>query len=215
MLTIIIFKWVFIFSTIGLGVYHYKLELRKLNKISKQINNPKLISELKATARMRMIHFFLLFAAFIIWIMSYDIEIQNVNKEKTQLAGELEKASQKYANYSYNQNRLIKPKLSDQNLADDIKSYYTDIFVNYYVMRKCNLAGSDDAFIINSALSREMQLNVMPLNLRNEIISDAKTAYIKKFSNAECKQINSDYKEIINNYHNYIAAIREVLKATF
>jgi len=215
MLTIFIFKWIFVISTIIVGVYNYKLERGKLNQIAKELNNPKLLSELRGAARTRMAHFFLLFAAFIIWIMSYDIEIENVNKEKTELATELEKASAKYSDPAYNQTRLIKPQPDDQNLVDDIKSYYTDIFVNYYVMRKCNMAGTDDVFIINSAMIREIRLNGIALNIRDEIITSAKSAYIKKFSSVECKQINTDYKDIVNNYHNYIAAVREVLKATF
>jgi len=215
MLTILIFKWLFILFTVVLSVYHYALERKKLNKIAKHIHDPALLSELRASASNRMAQFLLLFAAFIIWIMSYDLEIEKVNAEKTQLANELQNTSKTYANLSESQSRLTKPKTADKDELEDIKSYYTDVFVNYYVMRKCQKTGTDDIFIINSALTREIGLNNIPLNTRDDIIQNAKTAYLKKFSNVECRQINSNYKDIINNYNNYIAAVREVLRATF
>lgn len=215
MLAIFIFKWIFVITTIGVGAYHYKLELNKLNKIARAINDPKLLSELKSAARTRMIHFFLLFAAFIIWIMSYDIEIENVTREKAELANELEKVSQTYADSGANQDRLINPKATDQNIIEDIRAHYTDIFVNYYVMRNCNLAGNDDAFVINSAMIRELSLNHVPLALKDEILMDAKQTYLQEFSKLDCTQVKNTHKDIISNYNNYIATSREVLKATF
>lgn len=215
MLTIIIFKWIFIFSTIVLSVYHYVLEREKLNTLSKYVTDSKVISQLKASARTRMTQFFFLFAAFIIWIMSYDLEIESVNKEKTELANELQNASKTYANSNDSQKRLVQAKVPDQNLIDDTKTYYTDVFVNYYVMRKCALTSPDDAFIINSAMTREIGLNNISLSLRDQIIKDSKTAYLKKFSDIDCGQIHNKYQDIITNYRNYIATVREVLRATF
>lgn len=214
MLPILIFKWLFIFSTIALSVYHYRLERQKLNTISKYISDPKVLSGLKSSARQRMSHFFLLFAGMIVWIMSYDLEIQHVNKQKQELTLELEKASKIYGNTDESQKRLIEAN-ADQNVIDDIKTYYTDVFVNYYVMRKCSLANNDDIFIINSAMAREMGLNKIDLTVRDEILKNAKSTYLKRFADIDCSQVTTKNSDITINYRNYIETVREVLKATF
>ena len=214
MLTIIIFKWLFVFSMVCLSIYHYTMERNNINMLSKHVSDRKMLSELKHSARLRMGHFFLLFTALIIWIMSYDLQNEKVTKEKDVLTHELDEASKTYSNAGLGQERLIvaQPK---QDLINDIKSYYTDLFVNYYVMRKCNMTGADDVFIINSAMIREITLNNAPISLRDKIIKDAKQTYSKKFANFGCDQMYGKYNDIIKNYQNYIITVREVLRATF
>jgi hypothetical protein len=215
-LGILVVKWAFVFGAIWIGFYHYTSENQKISLISKSVNDPKLISGLKSSARKKMFYLIFLFTAFIGWIMSYDILIENAELKNVQLTKELDQTSKKIENLTDNQLRLVEAsKQPNQEIVDDIKTYYTDIFVNYYVMRKCDMTDTDDVFIINSALVREIGLNGLSFSLREQIISDAKTHYLSKFSNFQCEQIYGRYNNIIKNYQNYIIAVREVLRATF
>ena len=82
-------------------------------------------------------------------------------------------------------------------------------------MRRCELVGKDDIFIINSALMREIALNSMPVGLRDEIFKNAKSKYIEKYANYDCSDLRGKYSDIINSYNNYVSAVREIMSATF
>jgi len=216
MLTINIVKWLFVFCAIFYAYYLYNSENSIIRLFNKHIKDNQINSELKSSARRKMLYLVLLFTAFLIWILSYDLIIEKIELKNFELTQELEKTSEKFENLSKNQQRLVAAsKEPDQFVVDDVKDYYSDLFVNYYVMRKCDMTETDDMFIINSALMREIGLNNLPFELRDQVIQSAKVRYLKKFSDFKCEQIYGRYNDIIKNYQNYIVAVREVLKATF
>ena len=215
MVIILILKWLFVLGAIVLSIYHYKLEKDKITLISKHISDNKIISQLRSSARTRMGHFLIFFMAFIFWIMSYDLEIETISKQRSELLQELKKSSDKQGDLSNTQRLIYANNTASHDVINDVKDYYSGIFVNYYVMRTCNMAENDDIFIINSALMREISLNNIPVTVRDDIINDAKIQYSKKYSNFKCDQIYGNFNSIIKNYKNYIITTRETLKAIF
>ncbi len=216
MLSIIIFKWLIVFAAIWLAFYHYRLEREKISIISKNISDPDIRRELQSNARRKMFYLVFFFTAFIAWVMSYDLVIDNVRQHNEELIRELEVTSRKFDDLSSDQQRLVEASTEpDAEVREDIKTYYTDIFVNFYIMRNCDMVETDDMFIINSALLREIGLNGMPFTLRDEVIMEAKSTYLSRFSTMQCDQIYGKHNKIMSNYRNYIATVREVLRGTF
>ena len=82
-------------------------------------------------------------------------------------------------------------------------------------MRKCKIAGQDDVFIINSALMREVTLNDLDKDLRQNIINSAKQDYKQNYKEFSCDSLHGKNNDIIREYKNYIIATREVLSSTF
>lgn len=214
MIFVEIVKWALIIGAIWFSFYLYNSENRKLNKIKKYIIDKEVILGFRQSSQRKMLLMLLIFAAFIIWMMSYDFVVEEVRKENTNLTAELSEASKIYENLTDSQIRLLKAN-DNQEFAEDIYEFYSEVLKNFYVMKKCDLTGKDDIFIINTALTRELWLNNIPLNLREKIIKNARMQYNKNFINFNCEQIHGKYNNIINNYQNYILATREVLKATF
>jgi len=215
-IAILVFKWIFVAAAIWLSFYHYRREIRKINILSRQLDDSMLIKSLKSSARSRMLHFLIFFSAFIVWILAYDLVNQDVTRQNTELSQELQEASVTYANLMESQQRLVSANQGNvRDVIRDTQEYYTEILTNYYVMRKCKLAGDDDIFIINSALMRELSLNGIPASLRDQIFKSAKTEYSLKYINFDCNDLQGRFNDIIDTYQNYIIAVKEILSATF
>lgn len=215
-IAILVFKWVFVAAAIWLSFYHYRKEIRKINIVSKQLDDARLVRTLKSSARSRMLHFLIFFSAFIVWILAYDLVNEDVTRKNSELSQELHEASETYTNLMASQQRLVAANHgSIREVVKDTQEYYTEILTNYYVMRKCKLAGEDDIFIINSALMREIGLNGIPVSLREQIFKSAKSNYSLKYINFNCEDLHGRFNEIIDTYQNYIIAVREILSATF
>lgn len=213
---ITVVKWVFVAAAIWLSFYHYRKEIKKINIISHKLGDSRLVRGLKDSARARMLHFLIFFSAFIIWILSYDLVNEDVKRRNFELMQELNESSQTYDNLFESQQRLVSAsKGNSREVISDTKEYYSEILTSYYAMRRCGLAGKDDIFVINSALMREIALNSIPIGLRDEIFKASKEQFIDKYSEFDCSQLNDKNSNILNSYNNYIAAVREVLSATF
>ncbi len=213
---ITIFKWAFVVAAVWLSFYHYRREIKKINVISKQLEDARLIRSLKKAARSRMLHFLIFFSAFIVWVLAYDLVNEDVNRQNYELTQELEETASTYNNLFESQQRLVSANKGNvHEVIKDTKDYYTEILMNYYVMRRCELVGKDDIFIINSALMREIALNSIPVGLRDEIFKNAKSEYIEKYANYDCSDLRGKNSDIINSYNNYISAVREIMSATF
>ena len=214
-MAITIFKWAFVIAAVWLSFYHYRREIKKINIISKQLDDARLVRSLKKAARSRMLHFLIFFSAFIVWILAYDLVNEDVNRQNSELSQELQETASTYDNLISSQKRLVSAKGNGHEVVKDTKDFYTEILTNYYVMRRCELVGKDDIFIINSALMREISLNSIPAGLRDEIFKKAKAAYIDKYANYDCSDLRKKYPDIITSYNNYISAVREIMNATF
>lgn len=213
---ITIFKWAFVVAAVWLSFYHYRREIKKINIISKQLNDTRLVRSLKKAARSRMLHFLIFFSAFIVWVLAYDLVNEDVNRQNFELTQELQETTSTYNNLFESQQRLVSANTGNvHEVVKDTKEYYTEILTNYYVMRRCELVGKDDIFIINSALMREIALNSMPVGLRDEIFKNAKSKYIEKYANYDCSDLRGKYSDIISSYNNYVSAVREIMSATF
>lgn len=215
MIFIELVKWSLILGAMWFSFYLYSSENRKLAKLNKHIDNKELIASFRRSSQRKMFLILVMFAAFILWMMSYDFIVEEVRKENSDLTSELSEASKIYENLSESQIRLLKANDSS-GFAEEISRFYTEVLKNYYVMKKCKLAGKDDVFIINTALTREMWLNNVPFSLREKIITNARNNYNNEgFLTYDCGEIHGRFNNIINNYQNYILATREVLKSTF
>lgn len=215
MLLVEIIKWLFVVTAIWFSIYLYRSENSKLQKLSKYISDQSVLSSIKRSARKRMSSLLIIFAAFIVWMMSYDFVVKEVSQKNHELSLELEKTSKIYENLTESQIRLITAKDPNKDFTQDIILFYTDVFTNYYVMRKCNLAGEDDIFIINTAMTREMWLNNVSLKKQEQIILKARKEFNKKFINFECNDIHGKYNDIVRNYENYIITTREILRSVY
>lgn len=214
MLFIQVVKWLFIVGALWFSFHLYNSENRKLRTISKHIKDQDVMKNISSSARRRMLHLLIIFTTFIVWMISYDFLVQDVNTRNQELSEELRKTSQIYENLTDSQIRLLATSTKSET-AQDIAEFYRSVLVNYYVMKKCNLEGQDDIFIINSAMTREMWLNNVSLNLREEIIKSAKQSFNETFSEFECSDLHGRNNEIQRNYENYIITTREVLKGIF
>lgn len=214
---ITVFKWVFVAAAIWLSFYHYRREIKKINLISKQLDDARLVRSLKKSARSRMLHFLIFFSAFIVWILVYDLVNEDVNRKNYELSVELQDTANTYTNLFESQQRLVAAnnKGDLHAVVKDTRDYYTEILRNFYVMRRCNISGKDDIFIINSALMREIGLNGMPVGLRDEIFRMAKEQYSEKYADIDCKELQEKNPDMVKTYQNYISAVREILSATF
>lgn len=214
---ITIFKWLFVAAAIWLSFYHYRREIKKINVISKQLHDARLIRSLKKAARSRMLHFLIFFGAFIVWILAYDLVNEDVNRQNVELNQELAQTAKTYNNLVDSQKRLVSANTAENlhEVIHDTRDYYTEILRNHYLLRRCEMADKDDIYIINSALMREIALNNIPVGLRDEIFSNAKAQYTENYNNYGCKELKSEYPDIVNSYKNYISAVREILGATF
>lgn len=215
MIYITIIKWLFIVGAIWFSFYLYSSENRKIHKLSKYVADKNVLNGLRRSSRRKMLHLLIIFTAFIVWMMSYDFIVEEVTQENANLTKKLSETSKIYENLTESQVRLIEAQNNGTDFSADIKEFYKEVFFNYYVMKKCDLTGQDDVFIINTAMTREMRLNKVSTNLSEDIISSARTEFSQSFINYDCSAIKGEHNDIIDNYSNYIVATRAVLKSTF
>lgn len=215
MLLITIIKWAFVVASVGLSIWIFRSEQEEIRKLRKKNVSKEIVQEFQEQARRWTQLILFIFSAFIIWMLSYDFVVEDVSTENQKLTKQLEKISLDYNNLEDNRQRLLKAQNKKSDFAANIQSHYTKVFTNYYLMRKCELIGNDDVFIINSAMMREIALNDLDKDFRKNIISSAKTDYRNLNSEFNCEDLHGRNNEIIRDYQSYIVATREVLKSTF
>lgn len=217
-----IVKWVFLFSLIILSLYYYRNDLFRLSVLSRYIESPKTMYDLSSSARFRFVTQVVVCCIVIVMVLLYDKKIDSMRTEKlnseTKLATELETLRKNYNElnrYHSQSTSLSAGNPRSAEIADDIKEFYEDAFVNFYVMRKCSLNNRDDMFVINSALLRELGLNGLPIDIRDNIIFSAKKKYRERYMAFSCDSIDSSTTKVFDSYKNYLLTLRETLSGTF
>lgn len=212
---IAIIKWIFVVASVLLTVWMFRSEQAKIREIRKQGVSKEIVKEFQEQARKWTQLILFIFMALLIWMLSYDFVVQDVSTENKKLSQELAKVSLEYNNLEDNRQRLLIAQSKKSGFVKNIESHYTKVFTNYYLMRQCKVSHSDDVFIINSAMMRELALNNMGTDARKTIISAAKSDYKKLQEDLTCSDLHGRNNDIILDYQSYIITTREVLKSTF
>ena len=215
MLAITVIKWVFVFASVALTIWLLMSEQAKIREIRKKGVSKEIVREFQEHTKKWAQLVMFIFMAFLIWMLSYDFVVEDVSTQNKKLSKELEKVSLEYNNLEDNRERLLTAQSKKTDFSSAIKSHYSKVFTNYYLMRQCKIAHSDDVFIINSAMMREIALNGLDKTFRNDIIRESKVGYRTLSEEFACEDLHGRNNEIIRDYQSYIITTREVLKGTF
>lgn len=73
-----------------------------------------------------------------------------------------------------------------QQKLDALKERYEETFVNYYYLKRCNLATAQEFHLINSSLLYELSLIDAPAGLRNSVLQAARGTSKEMYGDSPC-----------------------------
>lgn len=82
--------------------------------------------------------------------------------------------------------RLAGMNDAQQRELDVLKPKYEDLFINHYILKRCNFSAPEEFHIINSALVYELNRLNAPAKMRQNIMLAAKGSYDELYSELDC-----------------------------
>lgn len=91
-----------------------------------------------------------------------------------------------------------------QEALDMLKQEFEGLFINYYVLQKCNLGTAQDFHILHSALMYRLSDLSAPANIRQNILDAAHGSFTELYAEQDCKDeanmiIQGDMQDYLHN----------------
>lgn len=92
-----------------------------------------------------------------------------------------------------------------QAALDSLKGHYENLYINHYVLRRCNLGSKGDYHIITSALAHELARLNASASLQPKILGAAQGSHNELYASLECT--SPDVQKIAQDMRSYLDAV--------
>lgn len=153
-------------------------------------------NRLQQLAYNRSLEMLLLFIVLLCATVFYDTRLHKSAQDIQELQEQLAHATDENAAYAQ-QLRMHRSALEEaqrmagldetqQDALDALKQRYEDLFINYYVLKRCNASQPQDFHIMNSALVYELNRLNAAAGVRQNILNAARGSYEELYAELAC-----------------------------
>lgn len=195
--------------------WHHRQNSTFRNYLQSQSKASPLSTRLCQLASTRSLELFGALSILFLTLLFYDTRInqrdqyifflqsQLADRAQVITAHEAQIAAQKKALKAASINEMTE---AQQDALDMLKPQFENLFINYYYLRACDSASTQDFHLMNSALMYELNRLDAPANLRRNILQAAKGSYEELYALHECNPREmAPMKERVRTYLDTIA----------